>query len=305
MASFIKSIIFNQPKKVASTLLRTYSAKADVTQYETLAVSVPKKNVFHVELNRPDKLNTFNEALWQDLGACFKALHENPECRVVVLSGRGKHFTAGIDLKSLLSGFTKINEVEDAARKARLFYELVKRFQTYITAVEDCTKPVLNVVHQACIGAGVNLTTAADIRYCTEDAWFQVKEVQIGLAGDVGVLQRLPKVIGSASVARELCYTARKVTAQEALSIGLVSRVFPDKDAAITEALNVAETIASMSPVAVQATKQNLVYSQDRTVAEGLEHICLINAINHQSEDITKAAIAQATKSGQPEFDDL
>ncbi|XP_059045868.1 delta(3,5)-Delta(2,4)-dienoyl-CoA isomerase, mitochondrial [Achroia grisella] len=293
MASLVKSIIFNQRNKISSTLLRAYSAKSDVTQYETLAVSVPKKNVFHVELNRPDKLNTFNEALWKDLGTCFKSLHENPECRVVVLSGRGKHFTAGIDLKSLLSSFTKANEIEDAARKARVFYQLIKRFQ-------------INVVHQfIVIGAGVNLITAADVRYCTEDAWFQVKEVQIGLAGDVGVLQRLPKVIGSASVARELCYTARKVSAQEALQIGLVSKVFPDKETAISEVLNVAETIASLSPVAVQATKQNLVYSQDRIIADGLDHICLINSINHQSEDITKGAIAQVTKSGPAEYENL
>ncbi|XP_052747908.1 delta(3,5)-Delta(2,4)-dienoyl-CoA isomerase, mitochondrial-like [Galleria mellonella] len=305
MASIIKSIVLNKPNKVASTLLRTYSAKADVTQYETLAVSVPKKNVFHVELNRPDKLNTFNDALWDDLTTCFKALHENPECRVVVLSGRGKHFSAGIDLKSLIKNFTKVNEIDDTARKARAYAGYIKRYQESISSLEVCAKPVLNLIHEGCIGAGVNVITAADVRYCTEDAWFQVKEVLIGVAGDTGVLQRLPKVIGSASVARELCYTARKVTAQEALSIGLVSRVFPDKDTALTEVLNIAETIASMSPVAVQAIKQNLVYSQDRTIAEGLEHICLLNAINHQSEDITKAAIAQATKTGQPDFENL
>ncbi|KAM3968592.1 delta(3,5)-Delta(2,4)-dienoyl-CoA isomerase, mitochondrial [Aphomia sociella] len=305
MASLMKTIVFSQPKIIVGALLRSYSVKAEIPQLETIAISEPKKHVFHVELNRPEKLNTFNEALWRELEVCFRSLHDNPECRVIMLSGRGKHFTAGIDLQYLINGFTEVNEMDDAGRKARLFYGWIKKAQANITSLEECIKPVLNVVHQGCIGAGMNLITAADVRYCTEDAWFQAKEVQIGLAGDVGVLQRLPKVIGSASVARELCLTGRKVSAQEALQIGLVSKVYPDKETAIKEVLEIADGIAKMSPLAVQATKQNLVFSQDRTVPEGLEHICLINSINHQSEDITKGAIAQATKSGPPEYENL
>ncbi|XP_013184703.1 delta(3,5)-Delta(2,4)-dienoyl-CoA isomerase, mitochondrial [Amyelois transitella] len=305
MTSIFKTILFNQPKKIATTFLRAYSAQTDVTQYETLAVSVPKKHVYHVELNRPDKLNTFNIPMWKDFKLCFDDLHNNPDCRVVVLSGRGKHFTGGIDLNSLIKTFSEANEQEDAGRKARAFHKIIKECQDGITALENCVKPVLNLVHQACIGAGVNLITAADVRYCTADAWFQVKEVQIGLAGDVGVLQRLPKVIGSASTARELSFTARKVQSDEALRIGLVTRVYPDKETALKEVLEIADGIAKLSPIAVQATKQNLVFSQDKTVQEGLDHICLLNSIMHQSEDIMKGAIAQATKSGPPDYENL
>ncbi|XP_053620882.1 delta(3,5)-Delta(2,4)-dienoyl-CoA isomerase, mitochondrial [Plodia interpunctella] len=305
MSTMFKTIIFSQPRKFATSFLRAYSAQAEVPQYETLAVSVPKKHVYHVELNRPDKLNTFNIAMWKELKLCFNALDDNTDCRVVVLSGRGKHFTGGIDLNDLIKKFSAANEIDDAGRKARSFYKIIKEYQEGITALENCMKPVLNVVHQACIGAGVNLITAADVRYCTADAWFQVKEVQIGLAGDVGVLQRLPKVIGNEAAARELALSGRALRADEALRIGLVCRIYPDKDTAIKEVLEIADDIAKKSPIAVQATKQNMVYSQSRTVQEGLEHIALINSINHQSEDIMKGAIAQATKSGPPEYDNL
>ncbi|KAL0859789.1 hypothetical protein ABMA27_010142 [Loxostege sticticalis] len=289
--------------KSTATFLRTYSSASKYT-YETLAVSVPKKNVYHVELNRPAKLNTFNLPLWSELKQCFNALHKEPECRVVVLSGQGKLFTAGIDLNSLIEYFSKANDIDDPARRARFLYDWMKECQDSITSLEDCIKPVIHVVHNACIGAGVDLITAADIRYCTEDAWFQVKEVEVGLAADVGVLQRLPKVVGNTSIARELCFTARKFDAKEALQIGLVSKVLPDKESALNHALDVAADIASKSPVAVQATKQNLIYSQDKSPKEGLEHIALINMVNHMGEDLTKSAIALATKGEKPEFED-
>ncbi|GBP01158.1 Delta(3,5)-Delta(2,4)-dienoyl-CoA isomerase, mitochondrial [Eumeta japonica] len=286
------------------TFLRAYSAKSDVPTFETLAVTVPKPHVFHVELNRPKKLNTFNIAMWKELHQCFSSLSENPECRVVVLSGQGKHFTAGIDLSSLVEMHQKINEIEDVARKCRFTSGFIKMCQDGISALEECRKPVLSVIHNACIGAGVDLITAADVRYCTEDSFFQVTEVDVGLAADVGTLQRLPKeadplrggadrpharllmhsglykpkhvraqfvsssatadgrrtpkeegkqrppnrakpVINNMSVARELCFTARKFDAKEASQLGLVSKVFPDKDSALKNALEVAENIAA------------------------------------------------------------
>ncbi|KAL4707480.1 hypothetical protein ACJJTC_000232 [Scirpophaga incertulas] len=281
--------------------IKSYASQP--AQYETLAVSVPKKNVYHVELNRPQKLNTLNQCMWSDLKKCFNTLHNDSDCRVVVISGQGKLFTAGIDLQSLVEYFSAANEIEDIGRRGRFLYKFIKDTQECITAVEECMKPVLAVVHGACLGAGVDLITAADIRYCTEDAWFQVKEVDVGLAADVGTLQRLPKVIGSASVVRELCYSARKVDAKEALDIGLVGKMLSDKQSAIDHALSMAELIASKSPVAVQATKQNILYSQDKTPREGLEHIALLNMLNHQSEDLSKSAIAAASRSGTPEFE--
>ncbi|CAH2061784.1 unnamed protein product, partial [Iphiclides podalirius] len=305
MCSLIKPFLYVQNTKgIVGVFSRLCCSSAGIPQYETLAVSVPKKYVFHVELNRPTKLNTFTPTMWSELSACFTTLSDNPECRVVILSGQGKHFTGGIDLNAFVESASVAHELSDVARKARFLHKMIVQYQNGITALENCVKPVLAVVHNACVGAGVDLITAADIRYCTEGAWFQVKEVDVGLAADVGTLQRLPKVIGSASIARELCFTARKLPSKEALEIGLVSKVYPDRDSAIEQVLEVAQTIASKSPVAVQVTKQSLVYSQSRPTNEGLEHIALLNQTMLQSDDLTKAAMAQATKS-EPEFDDL
>ncbi|XP_050675925.1 delta(3,5)-Delta(2,4)-dienoyl-CoA isomerase, mitochondrial [Leptidea sinapis] len=300
MMNFTKSLNLLRPIQRYCTSIKMYSSK--VPQFETLAVSVPKKYVYHVEMNRPQQINTFTPVMWRELNDCFSSLSANPECRVVVLSGRGKHFTGGIDFNSLIEMESQTQNVDDVARRARSFEKLITNCQAGITAIEDCVKPVLSMIHSACVGAGVDLVTAADMRYCTEDSWFQVKEVDLGLAADVGTLQRLPKVVGNTSVARELCFTARKLLSKEALEIGLVSKVFPDKESGLQHVMEIAETIAKKSPIAVQNTKISLVYSQSRPNKQGLEHISLINQISLQSEDLKKAAIAQATKT-ETEFD--
>lgn len=197
----------------------------------------------------------------------------NPDCRAIVLSAAGKHFCAGIDLSSMMSLGQQMGDTEDVARKGIVLERTIKLYQDSISAVERCPKPVIMAVHQACIGAGVDLITAGDIRYSTQDAFFQVKEVEIGMAADVGTLQRLPKVIGSQSLVRELCYTGRRFEAVEAERSGLISRVYSDKDALVSGALAVAEDIASKSPIAVQTTKESLVYSLEHTNQEGLDHI--------------------------------
>lgn len=131
---------------------------------------------------------------FRELGTCFDWLNDNPDCRVIVLSGSGKHFTAGIDLLDMLSLGQQLADVEEVARRGNLLGKMIKQYQDSISSLENCVKPVIACVHSACVGAGVDLITAADIRYCTKDAWFQVKEVDIGMAADVGTLQRLPKV---------------------------------------------------------------------------------------------------------------
>jgi len=166
--------------------------------------------------------------------------------------------------------------------------------------LERCPKPIIGAVHSACIGGGVDLIAATDIRMCTKDAWFQVKEVDMGLAADVGTLQRLPKIIGSQSLVSELCLTARKVKSEEAERIGLVSSVFDTKEDLMAGAVEMAKTIASKSPVAVQGTKQSLVYSREHSTEEGLDHVARYNMVMLQSEDLMKSAMAQMDKSSPP-----
>ncbi|KAJ8910019.1 hypothetical protein NQ315_003985 [Exocentrus adspersus] len=281
------------------------AAMSSKTAYETLSVSVPHEFVYHVTLNRPDKLNAFNRTMWFELGNCFNELNEDEECRVIVLSGAGRLFTAGIDFANLMEVSTLIAAQDDVARRAKIINNFIVKYQDSITSLELCKKPVLAAVHSACIGAGINLITAADIRYCTKDAWFQVKEVDIGMAADVGVLQRLPKVVGSDSLVRELCYTARKMHADEALNCGLVSRVFENKEKMIEETLKVAESIASKSPVAVQGTKTSLVYSRDHSVQDGLDHIANWNQLMLLSEDFAEATMGQINKEKNVKFSKL
>lgn len=272
--------------------------------FETLAVSSPAEHVFQVEMNRPDKLNAMNIAFWEELPRCFQQLHDDKTCRVVVLSGAGKIFTAGLDLSSMAEQFLASppsgEEEPDVARKARNLHALITKFQHTFTAIEKCSKPVIAAVHNACIGGGVDMITACDIRYCTTDAYFQVKEVDLGLAADVGTLQRLPRVIGNASLVNELVFTARKMEAAEAHQVGLVSRVYPDKAQMMAGALAVAKQIASKSPVAVQGSKVHLVYSRDHSVEEGLRYMACWNMCMLQSEDLMKSAMSLMAKEKEP-----
>lgn len=263
--------------------------------YSTLAISHPAESVTHVELNRPEKRNAMNRAFWSEMVDCFNKIAGDPDCRVVVFSGAGKIFTAGIDLMDMASDILQ-PEGDDTARISWNLRKIVTKYQETFTVIEKCPKPVVVAVHGACVGGGVDLITACDIRLCTQDAWFQIKEVDIGLAADVGTLQRLPKVIGSRSLVNELALTARKMYADEAKSSGLVSRVFADKEAMMAAALEMAGEIAGRSPVAVQGTKINLVYSRDHSVAEGLNYMATWNMSMLQTQDVMKSAAAAMEK---------
>lgn len=249
------------------------STSTSGNQFETLAVTNPKPFVFQVELNRPQNFNAINKTMWMELGRCFAELNENPDCRSVVLTASGKHFTAGIDLQDMMVLGQELGAIEEVGRKGHHLQKMIKMYQDAITSLELCHKPIIGASHSAVVGAGVDLLSTVDIRYCTQDCWFQVKEVDIGMAADVGTLQRFPKAIGSQSLARELCFSGRKFQSKEALDCGFVSRLFETKDQMVEAALSLAEDIASKSPIAVQATKKSMVYSLEHTNQEGLDQI--------------------------------
>lgn len=279
----------------AQAAVRAMSSSGPTAPYTTLSVSQPAEFITHVELHRPDKRNAMNRAFWSEMVECFNKLAEDPDCRVVVISGAGKIFTAGIDLIDMASGILQ-PEGDDMARISWNLHKHIKKYQESFTVLEKCPKPVVVAVHGACVGGGVDLITACDVRLCTQDAWFQVKEVDVGIAADVGTLQRLPKVIGSRSLVNELALTARKMHADEAKSSGLVSRVFADKEAMMAGALELAGEIAARSPVAVQGTKINLIYSRDHSVTEGLDYIANWNMSMLQTQDLMKSAQASMEK---------
>ncbi|XP_055371024.1 delta(3,5)-Delta(2,4)-dienoyl-CoA isomerase, mitochondrial-like [Condylostylus longicornis] len=302
--SLVSVTRFKITRGLSSKMIPT-STNDDVDHLKNIRVTIPKPYVFHVELHRPNKLNAFNKEMWMEIKHCFDSLSINPDCRVIVLSAAGKIFSAGIDLSSMMVIAQELAEVDDVARKGILMSRIVKTYQDVISSLETCSKPVIAAIHSACVGAGINLVSAADIRYCTQDAWFQIKEVEIGMAADIGVLQRLPKAVGSQSLVRELCYTGRKFFSKEAYESGMVSKVYDTKDKLLEGAISMAELIAEKSPVAVQATKKNLVYSLEHTNQEGLDQIREINSLQLLSEDFLEATTAQLTKSDKPTFSKL
>lgn len=249
--------------------------------------------IVRVTLNRPHKRNAIDGELWDSIGATFARLSECPKTRVVVLDAAGDTFTAGIDLSLLMS---LAPQLTCAARNARAVRRLIVKFQEAFTQVEQCEKPVIAAVHGRCIGAGVDLLSACDVRYAAASATFSIKEVAVGLAADVGTLQRLPKIVGNHSLLRELALTGRDFSAAEAQALGMVSRVFESPEALNAGALELAQTIASHSPIAVTGTKRVLNYSRDHTVQEGLEYVANWNMAMLQSGDLLRALQASMAK---------
>ncbi|KAG5178198.1 ClpP/crotonase-like domain-containing protein [Tribonema minus] len=268
-------------------------------------VSTELKHVAQVTINRPDRMNAMNRDFFEDVRAFFTAASKDPSIRVVVLSAEGKHFSAGLDLEDFRDLLMPKNtQAFDVARDACGMLNFVSGLQDSFAAVTACSKPVIAAVQGACVGGGVDLVLAADMRLCTRDAHFCVKEVDIGICADMGTLQLLPKAVGSDSLARELVYTARKLPASEALSCGLVSKVLDDAAQMREAALELATTIAGKSPVAVQGTKLHLNYARDHSVADSLKHQALWNAIMLRSKDVPISVQARM-RNEAPSFPDL
>jgi len=274
-------------------------------KFETLKVTIPEEYVYQVELSRPKKKNAMNLVMWKELKDCFVEISDDKKCRSIILSGEGGIFTAGLDLKDMPKIFLH-NQHEDTARKAWHLRKLVLTLQESITSIENCPKPVLAAISGPCIGAGVDLVSACDIRYCSEDAYFQIKEVDIGIAADVGTLQRLPSVIGNRSLVSELAFTARKVFAEEAFTVGLVSAKCQCHSSLQKAAIKTAKQIAMKSPIAVQGTKHNIIYSRDNSVQNSLKYIATWNMAMMQTDDIKLATAALLSETDEePRFPDL
>ena len=254
--------------------VQTVCSRALAT-YKFLNVETPFPKVYNVQLNRPDKRNALTIEMWEEIGQCFNELSDDSDCRAIIISGNGKIFCAGIDISAFLQIVPKQSDI---AHKALYLMDVLAKFQRAFTTLESCKKPVIAAIHSGCVGGGVDLVTAADIRLISSDSFFQVKEVDIGIAADVGTLQRLPKIIGNQSAVNEMCLTARRVYADEAMKLGLASRMYVDKTSLLDGAFALAKTIASKSPVAVQGTKANLVYSRNHSVEEGLRYVATWNS---------------------------
>lgn len=262
-------------------------------QYKTLTVTL-ENHIAIVRLNRPAKANAMNVAMWQEIRHAFDWIDDTPEARVAIVQGEGKLFTAGIDLEMMLGLDASIqNDCE--ARTRENLRRMILDLQDTLTSLERCRKPVLAAVHGGCIGGGIDLVTCADMRYCSADAYFVIKEIDIGMAADVGTLQRLPRLIGD-GMARELAYTGRRVLADEAREMRLVNRVFATREALYAGVHAIATTIAAKSPLAIRGTKEMITYARDHSVADALNYNATWNAAMLLSGDLQEAMQATAAK---------
>ncbi|XP_019701633.2 delta(3,5)-Delta(2,4)-dienoyl-CoA isomerase, peroxisomal [Elaeis guineensis] len=272
--------------------------------FETLEVvqkdrSVP---VYHIYLNRPAQRNALTLPFFSELPRALAALDRLPSARALVISGHGPHFCAGIDLSSLAS-ITAAPSSDDPAAVRELLRRRILALQDAISAVERCRKPVVAEIHGACVGGGVDLAAACDIRCCSEDAFFSVKEVDLALAADLGTLQRLPAIVGYGNAA-DLALTGRRVSASEAKAMGLVSRVFPSRQALEEGVAALAGGLAEKSSLAVMGTKAVLLRSRDLTMDQGLDYVATWNAAMLMSRDLEEAVSARLQKR-KPVFSKL
>ncbi len=265
----------------------------------TLSITVAD-HIATVSLNRPGKANSMNTEMWGELEQCFKWLDIEPEVRVVILSGEGKHFCAGIDLA--MFGDLANTEASDPARRSEILRQKILSLQGNLSAIEQCRKPVLAAIHYTCIGGGIDMVSCCDMRYCTADAYFSIKEIDIGMTADVGTLQRLPYIIGDGQM-RELAYTGRTVNADEALTLGLVNKVYSDRKTMLAGVGEIAKTIAAKSPLAIRGSKAMLLYSRDHNVQDSLQYMATWNAGMLSMSDIFATAEATA-KGDEVSYDD-
>ena len=262
------------------------------------------EGVAHLVLSRPDELNTMIPAFWSELPEIVHELSDSGRIRALVISSTGKHFCAGMDL-SVFTGGSELDQ-NDSKEKGRQRANLrgnVLHLQDTFSCLEAARMPVLVAIQGGAVGGAVDMVTAADCRYATEDAWFCIQEINIGMTADVGTLQRLPKLIPE-GVARELAYTGDRMSARRAKEVGLVNDVYPDHQAMVEGVLDIAGRIAAKSPLAIYGTKQSVLYARDHSVADALNHISLWQAGMFHPADMMESFQAQADKRN-PVFDDL
>jgi enoyl-CoA hydratase len=269
--------------------------------FESPVLSVEHdERVATVWLDRPEARNAMGMDLWRDLPLAIEAVSEDANVRAVVIAAKGPHFSVGLDLKAMgnvlaggggdARGAAGTGSPSMAAR-ARGARSEVLRLQDAITSVARCPKPVVAAVHGYCIGGGVDLIAACDIRLASADAVFSVREAKMAIVADLGSLQRLPAIISAGHLA-ELAFTGKDISAERAKEIGLVNDVTVDAESVLKAARSLAAEIAANSPVAVQGTKAVLAANEGRTVVQGLDYVATWNAGMLASDDLVEAVTA-------------
>jgi len=257
--------------------------------------------IAHLQLNRPERMNSMSPRFFPLLRDAVQALNDEGQVRVLVISSTGKHFSAGMALDTFASDDDLLHTDTPRARLA--FQETLRRLMACFDVLDTVRFPVVCAVQGGCIGGGLDLATACDLRYATEDAFFVIQEINIGMTADVGTLQRLPKLIPDAIV-RELAYLGGRMPARRAYEVGLLNGVFASHDELVAGALDTAAQIAAKSPLAIWGSKEMITYARDHTVADALNYIATWQTGMFQPADMMESFLAKA-EGRDPVFDDL
>jgi len=249
---------------------------------------VEKKGaVAWVYLNRPDKKNAMGPDAWTEIIPIFKDINNDDEIRVAIITGQGKEFSAGIDLMGIAPMIPTLKDWDFSAKATvKLFHDIFP-LQEAMSCVEKCSKPVICAFHGFCIGAALDLGTACDIRLASADAKISLREAAVSIIADVGVLQRLPHIVGQ-GITREMAFTAKYIDAARAKEINLVNETYSDKEALLKGAEELADEIARMAPLAVQGAKEVLNFCRGKSIADGLEYVAARSCMVLPSEDLAE-----------------
>ena len=249
--------------------------------------------IAHLQLNRPERMNTMAPPFFPALRDAVQQLNDGGETRVLVISSTGKHFCAGMSLDVFSGNSGMLDTV--SARTRLSFQESLRRLMACFDVLDDVRFPVICAVQGGCIGGGLALASACDIRLCTADAFFTVQEIHIGMAADLGVLQRLPKIVPQ-GVAREMAYTGDRLGAERALAVGLVNAVLSDATTLLAHAMQLAQSIAAKSPLAMAGTKLSINYARDHGTAAALQQMTLLQSAIFDTGEMTEAIAAWKDK---------
>ena len=257
-------------------------------------------HVAHIQLKRGDELNTMVPEFWTELPAIVRDIDDNARARVIVISSTGKHFSGGMDLAVFTggqsAGTSAAKSPHERGRVRANFRLNILDIQETFNVLERARMPVLIAIQGGCVGGAVDMASACDCRYATEDAFFVIQEINIGMTADVGTFPRLCNLMPTGMV-RELSYTGRRLPAKKALAFGLVNEVFPTQTAMLEHVMGVAREIAEKSPLAVYGSKVMINYARDHSVADGLDYIATWQAGMYNPEvDMMEAFKAKAEK---------
>ena len=262
-------------------------------------------SVAHISFIRPEKRNSMIREFWEELPALVNDIDAGSKARVIVLSSTGPHFTSGIDVSlfgQLAASDAPDKKTRDLQANAA-FYDQVLRLQGTFSALEEARIPVLAAVQGGCIGGGLDLVTACDMRYATKDAFFSLFETNLAMTADVGTFPRLAKLIPEGFV-KEMAYTGGNISAHNAYRFGLVNEIYDTHEEMVEAVLTIAKDIAKKAPLAVHGCKKLINYSRDHTTADTLDYIAIWNAANFKVDEIMEAMAARAQKR-DGEFVDL